>query len=196
MCPAEQSCALKDGVRGCMTQEGQCKLTPGAHLTSFDGASAQYSCGGVYDVVSVCDEGALSWFRVSVRIEENAEEESLISGKAVYVHFQEATVIVKKNGRTWVNGRSRRLPYQISQAISVRSVQDGILIDQASQMQVHLHHDGVVTVRVRENLAGKLCGPCGNFNGDTADDLRTPNGEVKKNIAEVLRAWKAKDISP
>ncbi|KAL8220191.1 UNVERIFIED_CONTAM: hypothetical protein K2H54_040293 [Gekko kuhli] len=194
MCPAEQSCALKDSVRGCVTREGQCKLTRGAQLTSFDGASAQYSCGGVYDVVSVCDEGAPSWFRVSVRIEEE-EEESLITGKAVYVHFQEASVIVKTNGRTWVNGRSRRLPYQISRAISVTNVQDGILIDQASQMQVYLHRDGVVTVQVKNKLAGKLCGPCGNFNGDADDDLRTPNGEVKKNTADVLRAWKAKDIS-
>ncbi|KAL8220195.1 UNVERIFIED_CONTAM: hypothetical protein K2H54_040357 [Gekko kuhli] len=191
-CPAELTCALKDGVRGCVTREGQCKLTPGGQLTSFDRASAQYLCNGVYDVVSVCNESALSWFRVSVRIEE--EEGGLIAGKTVYVHFREASIIVRKNRGTWVNGRLIRLPYKISKAVSLSNVHDGILIDQASQMQVHLHHNGGMTVRVKDNLAGKLCAPCGNFNGEIADDLRTPNRE-KKSIAEVLHAWKAKDIS-
>ncbi|XP_060114541.1 IgGFc-binding protein-like [Heteronotia binoei] len=193
-CPVKQPCALKDGVRGCATQEGQCKLTAGAQLISFDSASAQYSCSGIYDVVSVCDEGAPSWFRVSVSIEQDIDDEGLIAGKTVYVHFQEASIIVKKNKGTWVNGRFVRLPYKNSKAFSVSSVPDGILIDQASQMQVHLHRDGGLTVKVNKNLAGKLCGPCGNFNGAAADDLRTPNGE-KKSIAEILRSWKAKDIS-
>ncbi|KAL8220192.1 UNVERIFIED_CONTAM: hypothetical protein K2H54_040307 [Gekko kuhli] len=155
----------------------------------------KYSCSGVYDMVSVCDEDALSWFRVSVSIEETEDAESLIAGKTVYIHFQEASITVKKNRATWVNGRIVRLPYKISKAFSVSNVQDGIVIDQASQMQVHLHHDGGLTVRVKENLAGKLCGPCGNFNGAAGDDLRTPNGE-KKDTAEVLRAWKAKDTCP
>uniref|UniRef100_A0ACB8FRZ7 Uncharacterized protein n=2 Tax=Sphaerodactylus townsendi TaxID=933632 RepID=A0ACB8FRZ7_9SAUR len=194
-CPAKRSCALKDGVWGCVAREGQCTLTPGAQLTSFDGASAQYSCSGVYDVISVCDEGSLSWFRVSVHIEEEEEEESVIAGKAVYVHFKEASIILKRNKGTWVNGRLVKLPYKISKAITVSIIRSDILIDQASQMQVHLHHDGGLTVRVKEDLAGKLCAPCGNFNGDSADDLKAPNGEVKKNVAEVLRAWKAKDFS-
>ncbi|XP_077193127.1 IgGFc-binding protein-like [Paroedura picta] len=190
-CPAELSCALKDGVRGCVTQEGQCKLTPGGHLTSFDGASAKYICGGVYDVASVCNESSVSWFRVSVSIEE---EEGLIAGKAVYVHFKEASIIVKKNTGIWVNGHLIKLPYKISKAVSLSNVRDGLLIAQAPQMQVHLHHNGGVTVRVKRDLAGKLCGPCGNFNGEMADELRTPSGE-NKSTAEVLHAWKAKDIS-
>ncbi|XP_048356226.1 IgGFc-binding protein-like [Sphaerodactylus townsendi] len=188
------SCELKDGVWGCVAREGQCTLTPGAQLTSFDGASAQYSCSGVYDVVSVCDEGSPSWFRVSVRIEE--DEENLITGKAVYIYFREASVIVKKNRDIWVNGRKLgKLPHSISKAVSVSSAQDGILISQAPQMQVHLHHNGGLTVRVKEDLAGKLCAPCGNFNGDSADDPKTPNGEVKETVADTLHDWKAKDIS-
>lgn len=93
-----------------------------------------------------------------------------------------------------VNGRLVRLPYRISQAISVSETQDGILINQDSQVQVHLRSDGEVTVGVKKTLAGKLCAPCGNFNGNSSDDLKLPNGMVETNIAELLHAWEAKDF--
>lgn len=93
-----------------------------------------------------------------------------------------------------VNGHSVKLPYTVSKTITVSMIQDRIVIDQASQVQVHLHPTGEVTVRVNKGLSGKLCAPCGNFNGDSSDDLKLRNGEAEKNIAEVLHSWKANDF--
>ncbi|KAJ6663859.1 hypothetical protein lerEdw1_009939 [Lerista edwardsae] len=192
-CQAGETCALKEGVRSCVKQEGQCKLMPGARLTSFDGASGKYFCSGVYDLASVCDESTISWFRVAVNIGKDCQD-GLAIGRAVYVFFQNASITVTKALETWVNGRSVKLPYAVSSAVSVSKVQDGIVIDQISQARVHLHLDGQVTVTVSSTLAGKLCAPCGNFNGDRSDDLKLSNGESEKDIAEVLHAWKARDF--
>ncbi|XP_053123557.1 IgGFc-binding protein-like [Hemicordylus capensis] len=191
-CQSGETCTLRNGVRGCVRQEGQCKLTPEAQLTSFDGAMRKYLCSGVYDVASVCDGNALSWFRVSVSIGQDGDDK-LVVGKSVKVYFQDASVILKKSSGTWVNGRSVTLPYR-KNGMSVSKVDDGVVIDQHSQVQVHLHPDGEVTVKVSETFAGKLCAPCGDFNGDSSDDLKLPNGKVEKNIAELLNAWKAKDV--
>ncbi|XP_044291083.1 IgGFc-binding protein-like isoform X2 [Varanus komodoensis] len=192
-CQDNEICGLRNGVRNCERKEGECKLSAEGQLTSFDGASGKYLCSGVYDIASVCDENAASWFRVAVSIGQDCDDE-LAAGKAVYVYFREASITVKKNNKIWINGLSVKLPQKVSKAVSVRKVVDGILIDQASEMQVHIRPDGQVTVKVQVALAGKLCAPCGNFNGDHSDDLKLPSGKSVKNTAEVLLAWKAKDF--
>ncbi|XP_033014606.1 uncharacterized protein LOC117051988 [Lacerta agilis] len=192
-CQAEEICTLRNGMRSCESKEYQCKLTPGAQLSTFDGASRKYLCSGVYDIATVCDESVPYWFRVSVSIGKDSDN-VLVVGRAVHVFFQNVSITLKRNHRTWVNGRLVRLPYRSSQAISVSEIQDGILINQASQVQVHLRSDGEVTVGVKKTLAGKLCAPCGNFNGNSSDDLKLPNGMIETNIAELLHAWEAKDF--
>ncbi|XP_008115273.2 IgGFc-binding protein isoform X2 [Anolis carolinensis] len=191
-CPPDEICTLRDGVWGCEAREGQCKVTPEAKFTSFDGASGKYFCSGVYDLASVCDQNDASWFRALVNIGKDVEGD-LAVGKAVYFYFQDASITLKTKNKIWVNGRSVKLPYKVSKAVTVSQVQDGLLIDQAPLVQVLLHFDGQVTVKVRETLSEKLCGPCGNFNGNRSDDLKLPSGKSEMDIAEVLHAWRSKD---
>ncbi|XP_063168375.1 IgGFc-binding protein-like [Candoia aspera] len=194
-CQNEEVCVLQNGVRGCERREGWCKISPEAQLISFDGTSAKYFSGGVYDVASVCDDSDLSWFRVSVNIGMDCED-NLSMGKAVHVFFREAAITLKKNNRIWVNGRSVKLPYKVSKAVTISTDQDGIVIDRVSDVGVRFHSDGEVTVKVKDIPPEKLCGPCGNFNGDPTDDLKLPSGESEKNrfCDEVLYAWRAKDF--
>ncbi|XP_072836222.2 IgGFc-binding protein isoform X1 [Pogona vitticeps] len=181
------SCKLQNELK-----EGQCKVTPEAQLVSFDGASGNFLCGGVYDLAIVCDESAVSWFRVSVKIGTDSDDR-LDVGEAAYIFFQDTFIAVKKDNKTWVNGRLVNVPYT-KDAVTVNKNQDGLVVDLASQVQVHLHPKGEIAVKVKETLAEKLCAPCGNFNGDSSDDLKTPSGELEKTTVEILHAWKAKDF--
>lgn len=95
-------------MRGCVAEEGQCVLTPGGSLTSFDGASGKYLCDGVYDLALVCDERSPFWFRVSVSIKEDSDG-GLEVGRIVYVFFPEASITVKRHKITWVRGRTKLL---------------------------------------------------------------------------------------
>uniref|UniRef100_A0A8C3SMJ9 Fc fragment of IgG binding protein n=1 Tax=Chelydra serpentina TaxID=8475 RepID=A0A8C3SMJ9_CHESE len=192
-CPAGEACALQDGVRGCVKREGRCTLVPGARLTSFDGASGKVLNSGAYEVASLCNGSAPSWFRVVVEVQQ-CSNGGTVAGAAIYVFFQEAFVVVKRNKETWVNGRRVPLPAKIS-TVSVIESQGGVAVVQASGMQVLLSPSGEVTLRVGESLANKLCASCGNFNGDVSDDLRLPSGQVTGNLTEVVVAWKARDFS-
>ncbi|KAJ7304149.1 hypothetical protein JRQ81_011678 [Phrynocephalus forsythii] len=173
------------------TKEGQCKVTPEARLISFDGASGNFLCGGVYDLAIVCDESAASWFRVSMKIGTDSDNR-LVVGKAAYVFFQDTFIAVKDN-KTWANGRLVKVPYTKGD-MTVNQDQDGLVVDLASQAQVHIHPKGEITVKVNGALAEKLCAPCGNFNGDSSDDMKPPSGEPEMSTAEILHTWKAKDF--
>ncbi|ETE64498.1 IgGFc-binding protein, partial [Ophiophagus hannah] len=158
-CQDEEICVLQNGVRGCERREGQCKISQEAQLVSFDGTSARWNfCGGVYDVSSVCDESHPSWFRVSVNIGKDYED-NLSVVKAAHVYFGEAAITLKRNNRIWVNGRSVNLPYKISKHLTLRKEQNGIVINRASDIQVQFSPDGGVTLKVKDIPPEKLCGP-------------------------------------
>lgn len=94
-----------------------------------------------------------------------------------------------------VNGILVQLPRNISKAVSITESHGSIVIDQSSTMQILFSPSGEVSVRVKDSLAGKMCAPCGNFNGDVQDDLRLPTGQIANGIVEVVDAWKARDFS-
>ncbi|XP_030398777.1 IgGFc-binding protein-like [Gopherus evgoodei] len=133
-CSNEEICALQDGVRGCVKQEGRCTLLPGAQLTSFDGASGGDLHSGAYELVSLCNNSAPSWFRVVVDIRA-CSDGATMAGTTVYIFFRDAFIAVKRNKETWVNGRLLQLPANVSDAVSVSRSQGGVAVVQASGMQ-------------------------------------------------------------
>lgn len=47
-----------------------------------------------------------------------------------------------------------------------------------------------VTVTVPGNYQGKVCGLCGNYNGDKNDDFAMPNRRLTNNVNEFGKSWK------
>ncbi|KAM6428807.1 IgGFc-binding protein-like [Liasis olivaceus] len=192
-CSVGETCMPTAKGYGCVRQEGQCTLIPGAWLSSFDGVKGKLITSGAYKLASYCDEESPSWFKLVVDFND-CNHDMVPAATAVYIFFREAFITVTNLKETWVNGLLVQLPHNISTAISITESQDSIVINQNSQLQVLYSPNGKVTVKVTSNMAGKLCAPCGNFNDDSSDDLRLPSDQIANNIAEVVDAWKARDF--
>ncbi|XP_053123550.1 IgGFc-binding protein-like [Hemicordylus capensis] len=192
-CAVGETCALTAKVRSCIKQEGQCSIEPGAWLTSFDGAKGKLLSSGVYKLAAYCDEKSTAWFKVVVDVSE-CNDDAVPAATAIYVFFRDAFITVTNYKETWVNGLLVQLPLKVSESVSITETQGSIIIDQNSRTQVVFSPNGRVSVRVTAALAGKMCAPCGNFNGNISDDLRLPSGQIAGSIAEVIDAWKARDF--
>uniref|UniRef100_A0A670JHY8 Fc fragment of IgG binding protein n=1 Tax=Podarcis muralis TaxID=64176 RepID=A0A670JHY8_PODMU len=192
-CKKGEACALRNSVRACVKQEGQCTLTSGAQLTTFDGASGEILYSGAYEVASLCNIHAHAWFRVVVDVKECSDGD-VMAGAAVYVFFRDAFIAINKNKEAWVRSPDLILLILWVGASSVNGQPDVVTISHGAGLQVLYGLRGEVTLKVKDSLAGKLCASCGNFNGDSSDDLILPNGKVVTNIAEVIDAWKARDF--
>eukprot|EP00061_Rhincodon_typus_P002348 g17286.t1 len=48
-------------------------------------------------------------------------------------------------------------------------------------------------IEVPSSYYGNLCGMCGNFNGNSQDEMVSPNGTVFTTVQEWSQAWKAYD---
>ncbi|XP_070620088.1 IgGFc-binding protein-like [Erythrolamprus reginae] len=191
-CQVGETCALREGVRGCVRLESQCRLTAEARLTSFDGASGRYSSSGVYDIASICDQNSLHWFRLLASVKkENTNE--ILAGKIIYFYYRGGVIQIINRERFWVNGQKKTLPYE-NGPVSVKKIQDKIVIDHDFQVQIYLHPDGMVTIAAKETLRGKLCAACGNFNKNHLDDLKLISGVITNSFDEVLKSWVAEEF--
>lgn len=193
-CPPDKVCATREGVQRCIKQEGWCRISPGASLTTFDGAGGRLPFSGTYKIAALCDERSPNWFKVVVEVSE-CRDDGIPAAVAIFVFFRDAFITVNNNMEVWVNGLFTRLPAELSEAISLSTASGNVTISHTSGLDVLFSPSGEVTLTARAALVNRLCAPCGNFNGDASDDLKLPDGRTVRNIADVIDAWKAKDFA-
>ncbi|XP_038238456.1 IgGFc-binding protein-like [Dermochelys coriacea] len=188
-CPAGELCELSQGRWGCVRRDGNCTITRGDVFTSYDGVSGKVPLDGTYEISSLIDTRAASWFRVVVEF-QTCKKCRAPRVTAITVYFHKLTILVNRNGRVLVNGRPVRLPARPSRVVSVSQAGNVVTVAQGSALQVLFSTRGDVTVRIDGKLARKVQAACGNYNGNSADDLRLPDGTVLDNIGEVLSYWR------
>ncbi|NWS50589.1 FCGBP protein, partial [Probosciger aterrimus] len=193
-CPQDHVCSTRDGAQLCVKQQGQCHLSPGASLTTFDGTKGMLLTSGTYKVAALCNEQSPNWFKVVVEV-NGCREDHVPAAVAIFVFFREAFIAVNANMEVWVNGLATHLPTNVSKAISLRTTHGNVTISHASGVDVLFSPKGSLTLTVGATMVNGLCAPCGNFNGDPKDDLELPDGRSVRSIAEVVDAWKAKDFT-
>ncbi|XP_067172889.1 IgGFc-binding protein-like, partial [Apteryx mantelli] len=164
-CSPEETCAARDGTWRCVQREGQCRLSPGATMSTFDGATGRLPGSGTYKVAALCDERSPAWFKVVVEVGE-CRGDGVPAGAALFVFFRDALVTLNADMEAWVNGIFTRPPAAVSEAISLGAAAGNVTISHSSGLRVLFSPSGEVTVTVGAHLASRLCAPCGDFNGD------------------------------
>ncbi|XP_055450659.1 IgGFc-binding protein-like [Psammomys obesus] len=190
-CTSGRVCEIQAGVRDCWPAKGLCSLSVGANLTTFDGAHNAISSPGVYELSSRCPglHMDVPWYRVVANVKPCHGNDKVVG--EVHIFFQDGMITVTSSNSVWVNGLRVDLPAKVLTSVSVRRLPDGsMLVRQDAGVQVWLGKDGHLDVMVSENHAAKLCGACGNFDGEQINDVRDSQGQK---IA--VEKWTAQDFS-
>ncbi|NXT46574.1 FCGBP protein, partial [Pluvianellus socialis] len=190
-CPFGQTCGLKDGVRSCVEQPGRCALAPASHFASFDGATGTVTATGTYVMAAVCDPLRPVWFRLLADVGDTWDRPTVV---ALHLFISRAFLTVKRE-KVWVNGLPVTLPVEVSGTVTVNETQGTIWVAQEPEFVISLSPAGEVTVTVARDLSQQLCGFCGNYDGDAANDLRGPDGKLVEDVEGAAKAWRAPDFS-
>lgn len=90
-----------------------------------------------------------------------------------------------------MNGVFNHLPLNLNDG-AVQVYQEGVRFVIATDFGLLVTYDLVyhVTVTVPSNYRGKVCGLCGNFNGNKKDDFRLRNNRLTNSVNAFGTSWK------
>lgn len=90
-----------------------------------------------------------------------------------------------------VNGVRRYLPFSL-QLGKIKLYQSGALlvVEMDFGVSVMYNWNGYLVIKLARSFTERVCGMCGNNNGDSTDDFVTPSGSRVKNEMEFGWSWK------
>uniref|UniRef100_A0A8C5R268 VWFD domain-containing protein n=1 Tax=Leptobrachium leishanense TaxID=445787 RepID=A0A8C5R268_9ANUR len=94
-----------------------------------------------------------------------------------------------------INNQKSLLPVTLRDG-DVKITQSGgsLIVRSAFYLTVFYDWNVLVKLHLPSSFAENVCGMCGNFNGNTNDDLNSPDG-VPMNPIEVGKRWKVTDVN-
>ncbi|XP_023988423.1 IgGFc-binding protein [Physeter macrocephalus] len=192
-CPAGERCRVQNDLLGCYPDRfGSCQASGDPHYVSFDGRRFDFMGTCTYLLAGSCGQAAgLPAFRVLVENEHRGSQ-TVSYTRAVRVEARGVKVAVRREypGRVLVDGILQYLPFQAAdgQVQVFHQGQDAVVRTDFG-LTVTYNWDARVTAKVPSSYAGALCGLCGNFNGDPADDLALRGGGQAANALAFGKSW-------
>uniref|UniRef100_H0X0D9 VWFD domain-containing protein n=1 Tax=Otolemur garnettii TaxID=30611 RepID=H0X0D9_OTOGA len=198
-CKPNEMCWSLDGLLRCRVSGiGVCRASGEAQYLSFDGNehSIQSTCAHV--VFKVCHPNMdLPYFKISVKNKKLEDEAEGFQLHQVYIDINNSQVILQTGHNVLINGKQVTLP-SISEIPGVSIIASGIntIVNITIGAQVVFAGQDFLEIRMPTAFQGKVCGVCGNFNGEEEDELMMPSEELAWNDSEFVKSWKDKAIDP
>ncbi|KAI5085722.1 zonadhesin isoform X2, partial [Silurus meridionalis] len=191
-CSPAQECKVQEGQLGCVnTGVGICHIAGDPHYYTFDGIMHSYMGTCTYTLVEVCNSSMVTPFTIVAKNEERGQPEASYV-RSVTIFLPGANVTLSKSKRVLLDGQRIRPPMDIAIA-KARVFTSGVNSVLSTDFGLIVQFDGVhhVEITVPGDYFNKVCGMCGNYNGDSNDDNLMPNGQPAKDVIELGNSWKA-----
>ncbi|XP_016349977.1 IgGFc-binding protein-like [Sinocyclocheilus anshuiensis] len=192
-CAPGEACRVVDGVLGCHpVSYGRCVVTGDPHYFSFDGRIFDFQGTCVYTLAKVFDQGK-GWL-VNFSVDSKNEQignrgVSLV--KTLTVTVYNLTISIKR-GERWrviVNNEFVTLPSSFGHQVTINQVGQSVQVQTDFGLRVLYDASYHAEVHVPSNYQGHMCGLCGNYNGNPADDFLLPNGTQSTSVDAFGQAW-------
>ncbi|XP_037116970.1 zonadhesin, like isoform X3 [Syngnathus acus] len=189
-CSPTEECREVNGVPGCYPRGAStCIATSDPHYTTFDKRKYSFMGNCSYLMSGVCSATPFPNFEVYADNENRYNNPSISYVKAVHVDVHKVKVSILKGGSVLVNGSKVNLP--VTPAAGVSVFKSGRHYTVSMDFGVVVRYDGnhFMDIKVIQDYKNVLCGLCGDYNGDSKDDFRQPNGSLTSNINEFGHSW-------
>ncbi|XP_051561427.1 zonadhesin, like [Myxocyprinus asiaticus] len=195
-CGPAQECKVNEGQLGCVnTGVGVCHIAGDPHYYTFDSIMHTYMGTCTYTLVAICNSSMVTPFTIVAKNEERGQPDASYV-RAVTIYLPNANITLSKNGRIMLNERRIKTPYDITEA-KAHVFTSGVNSVLDTDFGLIVKFDGVhhIEITVPGDYFNKVCGMCGNYNGDSSDDNLMPNGKPAKDVKELGNSWKAEGDS-
>ncbi|XP_039903133.1 zonadhesin, like [Simochromis diagramma] len=189
-CDPTEECREVNGVAGCYPKgTSTCIASGDPHYTSFDKRKYDFMGNCSYLMSSPCNDTTVPYFEVHTDNENRYNRPTISYVNAVHVYAQMIKISILKGGTVQVNGTNVNLPLSPSPGISVFKSGKHYTVSMNFGVTVRYDGNSFMDIKVIEDYQNKLCGLCGNYDGDTKDDFRKPDGSLAENANDFGHSW-------
>ncbi|KAM9836548.1 zonadhesin-like [Aulostomus maculatus] len=189
-CDPTEECREVNGVSGCYPKgTSSCIASGDPHYTTFDKRKYNFMGNCSYLMSGPCNDTSLPYFEVHADNENRHNRPTISYVKAVHVYVHQVKISILKGGTVQLNGTNVNLP--VSPAPGVSVFKSGKHYTVSMNFGVTVRYDGnhFMDIKVIKDYKSKLCGLCGDYDGDTKDDFRKPDGSLTNSADEFGNSW-------
>ncbi|XP_059813041.1 alpha-tectorin [Hypanus sabinus] len=187
-CKSEELCSLHNGVRGCYSKKNShCIAAGGGIFQTFDGAFLRFPAACSFVLSTICHKLPDISFQLIINFDKwSMPNMTLIS--PVYLYINEEQILISGNV-VQVNGTPVSIPI-VTGLTKVSTAEGFLVIDTIQGIQIQYNWFNLLSIRMGERLQNKVCGLCGNFNGNPNDDDLSSRGKQAQSVLELAKSWK------
>ncbi|XP_044538022.1 mucin-5B [Gracilinanus agilis] len=188
-----RSCTCLSGLWQCeeLPCPGTCSVDGGSHITTFD--QKRYNVHGdcSYVLSKTCADAAFTLLG-ELRKCGLTDNENCLKSVTLNLNGGETVIWVQSNGAVFVNSIYSQLPLSAANVTIFQPSTYFVLVHAAFGLllQIQLVPIMQLSVQLDPSFRGQMCGLCGNFNQNQADDFTAISGVVEGTGAAFANTWK------
>ncbi|XP_048463240.1 von Willebrand factor C and EGF domain-containing protein-like [Rhincodon typus] len=178
-CPAQSIMSQPDGeccmrcVPKIRPKGVSCTVFGELHLVTFDGHFSNLNGTCAYLLAQDCGSNHFNVVFQSKWNDSPTEPEI----KALIVQIENRTFKLSGKNQIRVNSTEVDLPYSDAAGITIQHSGIYVILNLLEGLSITWYGKGFVEINVPESLQLRICGLCGNLNGNSSDDFALPSGE-------------------
>ncbi|XP_065837394.1 kielin/chordin-like protein [Oscarella lobularis] len=174
----------------CVPKPASCEAFGDPHYRTFDGHLHHYQGRCYYIMARDCLNND---FTVLVQNDQRGHT-GVSWTQEVTFNRVNVSVTLLQGLRVRANGQVVDLPYIYSPYVYVKLEGGLVAVETDIGVSLMWNGDSIISVSVPSDYAGKMCGLCGNYNGNAFDDQRLRDGRVALDLNEFGNAWQVKRL--
>nr|XP_009936779.1 PREDICTED: von Willebrand factor [Opisthocomus hoazin] len=186
------SCICRRGTWICSNGEcpGECSVTGQSHFKSFDNKYFTFSGICQYLLAKDCVENS---FSVVIETVQCADDPDAVCTRSASVRIRDmdnSLIKMKHGGGVSLNGQDIQVPLLQGALRIQRTVRTSVRLTYGEDLQIDWDGHGELLVKLSPVYSERMCGLCGNYNGNQGDDFLTPSGMVEALLEDFGNSWK------
>ncbi|KAG8570025.1 hypothetical protein GDO81_014652 [Engystomops pustulosus] len=196
-CRNKERCEMSNEKPRCLPDSvAYCHVTGDPHYRTFDGYYYDFQGTCTYTIAKTCgSDSSLPAFNIETKNENRGNTQvSYVGYVTVQVYNYSISIVRNEYGFVRVNNQHLRLPMNLNEGrVYLYQSGDSVVIETDFALKVYYDWNFVLKVSISSSFFQRVCGLCGNYNGNSSDDLMTPTGTLAPNLVEFGRSWKVDD---
>ncbi|KAM9316560.1 IgGFc-binding protein-like [Gastrophryne carolinensis] len=173
---------------------GYCEVNGDPHYYTFDNEVHHFMGNCTYTLSKLCEvDGHLAEFNVEAANEHRGGNTRVSYVKYVNVDVHGYRITLEQKREVKVDGERVNLPAALHPNVNIFVSGNDVLLTTGFGVSVSFDGNHRVVVNIPGEYAGKVCGICGNFNGNRTDDFLNPDGELEPDSNSLGNSWQVEN---